>query len=77
MKEFPHALMISYLEGRTSKQETKAIKAYIKRYPYYLDILYGLQDLRSSMCKGELEVHLQEQKSAARKQLFGTKKIPT
>lgn len=68
--------MLSYLEGHTSEQETREIQAYISRYPYYQDILNGLQDLKTTRSNQEIAKHLQQQKSAARKQLFGTKEIP-
>jgi len=77
MKKLSISLMIDFLEGTTSKDQSLEIQEYITLYPYYKNILIGLQlDLVQFGSKAAVLKHLQQQKEKARKKLF-SKTTPT
>jgi len=70
MKKITLSLLIAYTEGNLSDGQSKEIKKHLELYPYYKDILSGLQQLQEDLGEEEVIDHLDSKKQTARQRLF-------
>ena len=63
--------LLDFCEGKTSPIKSMEIEAYIQKYPYYQDIIEGLQMLSEDLPEGEsLEENLSQSKAATWNKMF-------
>ena len=70
MTKITLSLLIAYSEGQLSDRQSKEIKKHLEVYPYYKDILSGLQQLQEDLGEEDVIEHLQAKKETARQRLF-------